>query len=333
MKAINDRQNFFVVTPFRIILCLALCGFFAVFCALGPALWRFYFGEGNTYVYSKGNLGVHFVDVGHGDCTIVQLPDGKVAVIDTGAEMYYPRVKTYLQQRIKPKKKRIDYLIISHPHEDHMGGLAKMTKDFRVGKIIDHENMAEGDIIAGIIQFHAVGIHEGGDENECSPIITIKYAHQIFVITGDAGHTTETAFMETPTAKELFGGDRAQETTVWLQIGHHGSRNSTGGDFLEFLRPDYGIISLGTLYNHPHDEVINWLDHYGVKTLMTRDQGHIAVRCSGDTAKIFFAFRNPIDLTWVWLVIFVGTVFLCFVNQKIIKKPQIVHEKHLTHNI
>jgi len=311
----------------------------AVFCIFGSALWRACFGEDNTYNYFNGNLGVHFVDVGDGDCTILQLPDGKVAMIDTGSEYYYSRVKTYLTQRIKPKGNLLDYVIITHPHEDHMGGLADLQRDFHIKTLITDDNMTEGQTITGTsksdktllyrIQFHAVGISEGGAANEMSPIITIEYANQVFVITGDAGHPTENVFMQTDTAKAIFGNGRADTLTTWLHVGHHGSRDSTGDDFLKFLKPKYAIISVGTLYNHPHDEVTNLLNYYDVKTMLTRDMGNIAVRCNGNTTKLFYQSDNPLDLTWLWIVLFVGTPFLCFVNYFYHKKDKILCEKAL----
>jgi len=316
------ENKFLVFSPFRIILFCGLCGVLVFVGVMGQSLWWFYFGEGNTYVYRKGNLAVHFVDVGHGDCTVVQLPDGKVAVIDGGHEYYYPRVKRYIRERIKPKNNRIDYVINTHPHDDHLAGLLLLMEDFRVGKFFDHENITEGMVIGNNsyrIQFHAAKIREVDNiddqyVNEYSPIITIEYASQVFIITGDAGHETERVFIESAAAQEIFDANRVDELTVYLQVGHHGSRSSTGIPFLNFVNPDVAIISLGFLYNHPHAEVIRNIKDRDAQILMTRDAGNIVFRCDGDRIKVFFSFDNPADLVYVWIVIFFALLFLCFNN-------------------
>lgn len=290
------------------------------------------------------------MDVGHGDCTIVQLPDGKVAVIDGGSDggfddwfsgeySYYPRVKKYLDERIKPKNKHIDYLINTHPHSDHLGGLVRIAQDYTVGTVYiadvpyptqateafqragSIETFTDNTIIGNDffeIRFHAsVGGHI--NVNEASPIIIIRYASQAFIITGDAGFPTEKAFFECPIIQQIYGnkGEYFAALTTILKVGHHGSRYSTGVNFLDFIKPDIAIISVAawsqTAYNHPHPETLSRLASHEVQLYLTRDDGNIAFRCDGDTTKLYLAFDHPPDLSYIWLVAYVALIF-CFVN-------------------
>ena len=322
---------------------------------MGQTLWYFYFGSGNAFVYNKGNLAVHFVDVGHGDCTIIQLPDGKIAIIDAGqGEYYHGRVNRYIRTRIKPKRNYIDYLINTHPHDDHLSGLLRITENYKYGQFLGTTEIPElaadpkfkivpdGYEILGTnyrIKFHAIDDTKsftdnyGDNVNEYSPIITLEYGAQVFVITGDAGHYAERIFMEPgSTAAEIFGeantlNRRAERLTTYLQVGHHGSRSSTGNPFLEFLNPKYAIIPSGEYskkqYGHPHPEVTNNLNSYRdgqITTYNTRLDGHIVVRVDGNRVKFFFAFDNPPDLTFIWVFLILSSLLpLYIVVKKVFK--------------
>lgn len=139
-------KGFFRFSKFRIILCAGLCLAAFFFCAFGGTVWRFYFGEGNTFRASAGSLAVHFVDVGQGDCIIIQLPDGKVAVIDGGDEMYAARVANYLRTRVVGRQARIDWLINTHPHRDHMGSFKTLIEQFDVGVIYRPHNLSQSPL-------------------------------------------------------------------------------------------------------------------------------------------------------------------------------------------
>jgi len=299
---------------------------------MGQRLFYFYFGSGNAYVYNKGNLAVHFVDVGHGDCTIIQLPDGKVAVIDGGSEYYWNRINKYIRTRIKPSKGKIDYVFNTHPDHDHTDGLVHIQNEYHVGEYIDYKNFADHtNIIEPQYRIKITSYHDyvkgaplPTDKNILSPIITLEYSAQVFVITGDAFGITEREFITTDTAKEIWGDKedpdrRANQIKTYLKVSHHGSQTAgnTSTDFLDFIKPSVAVISVGTLYNLPDPLVVKRLrEDYGIKTYITRDNGNIAIRCNGDNIKVFLAFNNPPDLTGIWVTIFAATVALCFINYK-----------------
>ena len=349
IKNLNSCQTFLRFNVFRMVLFMGLCGIFVFASVFGLKIFYFYFGENNTFIYKNGNLAVHFLDVGHGDCTIVQLPDGKIAVIDGGSDggfedwfsgeySYYPRIKNYLDRRIKPRNRHIDYLISTHPHRDHLGGLVRIAQDYSIGvvyiadvpyptdaieafsrskvEIFSDETIIENDLYE--IRFHA---SRGGEinVNESSPIIIIRYASQAFIITGDAGFPTEDIFRECLIVQQIYGktGEYFASLTTYLQVGHHGSRFSTDEKFLDFIKPDIAIISVGTasqiLYNHPHPEALARLAKHNTQTYLTRIEGNIVFRCDGDIVKIYFAFDNPPDLSLIWVAAFISLIF-CFFN-------------------
>lgn len=80
----------------------------------------------------KDKLVVHFIDVGQGDSTLIQFPNGEISLIDAGTRNNGEKVIEYLQ---KIGIKKIDYLIATHPHEDHIGGLPQVIKNFDIGKV------------------------------------------------------------------------------------------------------------------------------------------------------------------------------------------------------
>jgi beta-lactamase superfamily II metal-dependent hydrolase len=187
-----------------------------------------------------------------------------------------------------------------------------------VGTFINGENC---DSFASITEyFYRIQVFKGSsnssDKNEASLIVTIEYASQVFVITGDAGYMAELDFITSPSASAIFGDGRADMLTTYLKVGHHGSQTSTSTFLLDFIKPKVAIVSVGTLYNLPSSITMGILDAYDVETYLTRDSSHIVVRCDGNDIKMFFAFDNPPDLTAIWGVVFVAVIVLCFIDLK-----------------
>ena len=287
------------------------------------------------------------MDVGHGDCTIIQLPDGKTAIIDGGEVGVSKKIlQKYIAKRIGGRRAYFDYVINTHPHSDHLSGLVWLMQNYRYGTFINYQNFDDYTVIAGVgyrIMLHALNqsipvgadVDEDQNANEISPIITIETgagvgagsAGAVFVVTGDAGFSTELDFYQnSDTAREIFDGTKHDGRTVFLQIGHHGSQHSTGTNFLEFIRPDYAIIPMSATnnYGHPHKTVTDKLDFYGVKTLRTSDVGSIAwvdantknrgaVGVAGGGA-MYIGFDNPPNLAPFWVLVLFLTVVLCFMD-------------------
>jgi|GEM_PF-1020500 len=139
------KNKFLVFSVYRAVLFTGLAATLVFFGIFGPVLWRFYFG-GGTFHYDTGALAVHYLDVGQGDSMVIQLPDGRIIVMDSGEAIYYPRVKNYLETRILTGgSRKIDFLIATHSHSDHVGGFAQMLQDFNVGMVYRPYNKSLAD--------------------------------------------------------------------------------------------------------------------------------------------------------------------------------------------
>jgi len=371
------KLTFITFSAYRIILFGGLLGI--VLCAhfFGPMMWRYYIGTGNAFHYQTGTLAVHYLDVGQGDAIIIQLPDGKVVVMDSGTDRYYQRVKTYLTTRVlKGSNKTIDYVIATHSHDDHIGGFAQLLEDFEVDTVfrphnksldepderavgpladthayqgfidavythIDLDNIhfieagaqIECELDTYLLYFHTPRIEfverlsatVFADFNDISPIISLRYRthHKdyMFIFTGDAGIDTEIEFRWCEYAQSVVFTD----FEVYLKVGHHGSHNSTSPDFLDFIKPNKAIISVGmrNLHRHPRAQVFENLDKVGVGAediFETRFNGNIALVTDGATDRIFFAFDNEINLSSVFVILVPVLFFICFTNFRVVNK-------------
>jgi beta-lactamase superfamily II metal-dependent hydrolase len=330
---VGTRQNFLVFSWFRTAVCGLLCATVLIWAAAGQAVYYHLAGTGNTFIYKKGNLAVHFVDVGHGDCTIIQFPDGKTAVIDAGEDSVYnpqwKRVKKYINTRIKPKNKYFDYVINTHPDADHLDGLKHIMREYKFGVFIQPANFAEHTAIDGEgwhIELHvaeptiSTGLNIGdfnySYENEMSPIITLEYLSTVFVITGDAGHPTENKFIASTTAQRIFNAENYGKITTYLQVGHHGSKNSTNEQFVGFLRPTYAIVptSLTNNYGHPNPIAMGNLENADVITYVTGADGNFVVQIDGENVRHYFGFDNPPNYTAIWLVMLLSIILLSYIS-------------------
>jgi len=367
----QKKQTFLIFTTYRIILFCGLFGIVIFAHLFGHMMWRHYVGTSNAFNHTPGTLAVHYLDVGQGDAIVIQLPSGRVVMIDSGTHWHYTRVKTYLTTRVLTGVNRtIDYIIATHSHDDHIGGFSRLLVDFDVGTVFrphnkstshfdtevhygaalaplaDTENYAEfitaaytyanyvRFIEAGItitspsglyqLYFHTPSIpfiHSlrgdiFSDFNDISPIISLRYRNHLFLFTGDAGMKAENQFRECPRAQALD----FENLQVYLKVAHHGSRHNTTVNFLEFIKPDKAIISVGmrNVHGHPHDLLILRLETVAElqsnQILETRHLGNIVIVIDADSTRMFFAFDNEIDLRFVYVTLSAILFFACFVN-------------------
>lgn len=241
---------------------------------------------------------VHFIDVGQGDCTLVDFGDVEI-LVDGGGYDTWKKVEDYIKPLINDK---IDYVIATHPDADHVGGLTYILTDFSIGKIIDsgaYKNTetysnyiaAVGASDAEVIYDEDMKFDLGGgatlsvietgdgyeDVNDDSVVSEIRYGNFSLLMTGDMGVSTE---------KENLG--KFNKVTV-LKAAHHGSSYSTSEEFLNRLRPKYVIISAGegNSYGHPHPETLSRIEKAGATALSTISYGTIILETDGNTISIF----------------------------------------------
>ncbi|MCC4772024.1 MBL fold metallo-hydrolase [Methanosarcina sp. DH2] len=243
------------------------------------------------------NLTVHFLDVGQGDSILLKY-NGKAMLIDAGERNQGSGVSAYLHEN---DISSIDYVVATHPHSDHIGGMGEVLNSFQVGLFIDsgfphtsktYENMLitidEKDIPFDVaekgeeIEFDpAVDVEvlnpgpEYSDEpNENSVVLKVIYGEVSFLLMGDAGLETE---------EKLIDSGHDLDSDI-LKVGHHASGSGSGETFISAVSPEISVIEVGSGndYGHPHTEVIERLQKASM-VYRTDLDGSIVVTTDGST--------------------------------------------------
>jgi len=247
----------------------------------------------------EGPLTVHFIDVGQADSILIQLPNDQTILIDAGNNADSDLVVDYLKQQGVSK---LDHVIGTHPHEDHIGGLDVAIKSFDVDNVylprVSHTSQTFKDLLLAIqakglkiteakagvgldvgqglsAKFVAPNSSSYEDLNNYSAVLKLTYGQTSFLFTGDAEAESESEMLRA-------GYDLSADL---LKVGHHGSDSSTTPSFLQAVSPGYAVISVGTDndYGHPAPETIARLDDAGVKIFRTDEQGTIIATSDGQS--------------------------------------------------
>ncbi len=246
--------------------------------------------ENKIDIEQFNGLKVYFIDVGQGDSIFIQ-SDEKTMLIDAGTNEAGPKIVNFLQEKGIEK---IDYLIGTHPHEDHIGGLDDIILSFPIGtfympKVQTNTKTFEDVLDAAMEKGIAITSPKIEDTyqvgkanctflsskidksnlNLSSLVIHMTYEGQSFLFMGDAEKENE-------------------EAKFWpqvdvLKIGHHGSKTSSSKAFLKQTNPQIAIISLGkdNIYHHPSQEVIARLEQINTQIYRTDVSGTILLLCDG----------------------------------------------------
>ena len=280
----------------------------AVAAGLGLAIFLF------LYNPSK-QLEINFLDVGQGDAALIKTPYGQNILIDGGDG------KKILQElpRVLPFYDRtIDLMILTHPHDDHVGGLVPVLKRYHVQKIlytgVAHNSptylewlkvIKRKNIPLTIIdrpQTIALGADlrlnilyplesflnkETDNLNNASIVAKLIYKNKSFLLMGDAEQEVEGNLTPSPSPITGEGNHVSLQSDV-IKIGHHGSDTSSSEEFLEAVKPKIGIISVGkdNDFGHPSLRVINRLERLGTKIYRTDLNGWIKVISDGNEVEV-----------------------------------------------
>lgn len=252
---------------------------------------------------SEDSLEIHFIDVGQGDAILIMGPNGENLLIDAGTNRNTDDLLSYIQEQ---GVKSFTAVVATHPHEDHIGGLDKVIDKFEVQNVymprVTHTTKTFEDVLDAIerkglrikritsgvripisfgdAMFLAPVSEEYEDLNNYSGVLRLQHGDHAYLFTGDAEMLSENEMLSEHPPELL----RAHV----LKVGHHGSSSSTSKDFLDAVRPVYGIISLGedNSYGHPHAEVLERLEDSGVTVLRTDLDGTIILRSDGKEIKL-----------------------------------------------
>ncbi len=229
----------------------------------------------NTNINLFGSVKV--VDVGQGDLILITYPlGGKKIMIDTGSEKSQEELISYFEAN---KIKNLDYLIISHSHEDHMGNIDDILLNVNVENLIVGKSFEDIDkyqdytnliVVENTIEFNDGFIYVPAstftNENNNSLICYLDLGSKNFLFLGDAEIEEEHEFLK------YFN-----EQVDYLKIGHHGSKTSTSQELLDTLEPKEVFISSGkdNIYNHPSEETISRLEDNNIRYYNTQEDGEI----------------------------------------------------------
>lgn len=252
-----------------------------------------------------------FVDVGQGDATLIDFPNGELALIDTGQGGRHPAVRELRGLLTARRRSRIDLLIITHGDLDHYGGLEALIGNFAISELwLNGQSVSEepdGDLARVVSAAIARGTRVrfapdlcGGSPdfagaelevlwpcprydpvlglNSNSMTLRIVFGRRSFLFTGD---------LEKDSERMLVGAGRIKPADV-LKVAHHGSRTSTSPSFLAAARPSLAVISsgAGNRYGHPSPSVIARLRQAGVTVLRTDLRGGVIVSTDGEQMQI-----------------------------------------------
>ena len=282
----------------RIVLLICLC-LLVVGCA-NP----FVESDDKTSVstFSGDTLRVNYIDVGQGDSIFIQLPNKETMLIDAGEAYEVDNVINYLNNL---GIKKIDYVVGTHPHTDHIGGLEEVINTFDVGTIympkvssnsktfedllttISNKGLKVKTAKSGVVvfdednlklEFIAPNSDNYSNLNNYSAVLKLTYLDNTFLFMGDA---------ETLSEDEITSDVDADV----IKVGHHGSDSSSSVEFVKKVSPEYAIIMVGegNSYNHPYQSIIDRYESVGAKVLRTDLDGNIVcdsdgvdVTCNGD---------------------------------------------------
>ncbi|CBZ02247.1 MBL fold metallo-hydrolase [Clostridium botulinum] len=250
---------------------------------------------------NKSNeLKVHYIDVGQGDSILVQTKDKNI-LIDAGTRKSSDSLISYLK---KQHIKKLDYVIATHPHEDHIGGMPKVIEEFEISNFYAPKKTANTKIFKDMIlqlkkknlkinvakkgisvdlsnnsslDFLAPVKDNYENTNDSSAVVKLTHGNTKFLFTGDAEKTSE---------KDILNSNEDLSSNV-LKVGHHGSHSSSSKEFLDKINPKIAIISCGKNndYGHPHKETMKELKKRNIEVYRTDIDGNIVLTSDGENIK------------------------------------------------
>jgi competence protein ComEC len=249
-----------------------------------------------------GELILRFLYVGQADCTLISLPDGTTLLVDGGNDSDGEEIAGYIKSL---GIDRLDLVVATHPHEDHIGGLDKILKEFPAGAIYAPELPASAEpdtknyrdfvaaakgqdcglsaLAAGQTMYNAGGVTIDclspdardvySDLNNYSIVLRITYGNQNFLLMGDAETEVESVL--------LHEGYTLSATLI--KAGHHGSKTSSSQKFIAAVSPEFAILSCGreNTYGFPHAQTLKTFAAMGTQVFSLSECGSVFAVCDG----------------------------------------------------
>lgn len=246
---------------------------------------------------------VDYINVGQGDCSLITC-NGKNMLIDCGEAEYYEIVRNFL---INKGVEKLDIVILSHPHTDHMGGMSRLFEDFEIGTLLmphvkeneELENATYKNFINALDKYsvNAEYVSKGDvyylsdakitivapvknmeEINNMSVVAMVEYGDNKLLFTGDVEKKAE----------ELMISDGTDLDCDILKVSHHGSKDSSSADFIKASSPQYAVISVAEYneYNHPDGETLRNLLKEDVNIYRTDFDGTVSFYAQSPESEI-----------------------------------------------
>lgn len=260
-------------------------------------------GLSSSVTAVEGDVTVHYIDVGQGDCELIRT-QSKAVLIDSGEKEYYADVIEYIKSQ---NIEYIDYVIVTHPHSDHAGGMSFILDEFDIGTVImpeiqdsvvpttstyirllnsidnkginlDNAKAGNEYILDDVKMTLLSPVQDYNDLNNYSVVVKLVHGENSFLFTGDIENEAETDILEK-------GYDVSADV---LKVAHHGSSTSSQKSFINAVSPQYAVIEVGSPnnYNHPNEETVKRLENKKISIYRTDLYGNIVFVSDGSTLEI-----------------------------------------------
>ena len=272
-------------------------------CAYGAAGLLLAFGL-SWFILRPGPLQLHFIDVGQGDATLIITPNRRAILVDAGGALGIQNDFDVGERVVVPYLRhvgvnQIDWLILTHNHQDHAGGAAAVAAFVGVRQALLHQkepvpaailrlqqamqfrNLQSPDELAEIeLDGVRMQLLQAGDaaanasENGRSTVVRLIYGRHQFLLTGDLEGESEKKLMQ-----------QSQLTATVLKVGHHGGRKSSQAAFLQQVAPQYAVVSVGAdnRFGHPAPETVQRIRQLPALLLRTDQDGAVVFRSDGQS--------------------------------------------------
>jgi competence protein ComEC len=258
-------------------------------------------------------LRVTVLDVGQGDAIVVRAPGGETALVDSGpgGSGFNAGEKTVLPYLRKTGVRSLDAVVLTHPHEDHVAGMASVLRALPAKMLVDcgaphaspgyaavlklveekdipyHVARRGDEIRLGEITLKVLNPPEyrsGAGLNDRSVVLKVEYGETSILLAADAEREAE---------MDMLANCKNLQSTV-LKVGHHGAEKATSEAFLDAVRPEVAIVSVGrNAFGHPSRETLDRFKRHGVRVYRTDRNGGVTIESDGKRVGISVCKETP----------------------------------------